>query len=125
MDNYRRMRIVPPPIRDNSSHVTYYYYDASGTGEDYKYTDSNVTFVVLPSGKRTKTVYDDNRRPSRVIVGYQSGDDATITSIYENAGNLTQMKTPRNNPPTAAYDEPNRPSSITEPLNQITSFTYD
>jgi RHS repeat-associated protein len=124
-DDYRRVRSVTPPIRDNSSHVTYYYYDASGTGEDYKYTDSNVTFVVLPSGKRTKSVYDDNRRTSTVTVGYQSGDDATITYIYDNAGNLTQMKNPRNNASTAAYDERNRPSSITEPLSQITSFTYD
>jgi len=123
-DAYRRVRSVTPPIRD-SSHVTYYYYDASGAGEDYRYTDSNVTFVVLPSGKKTKTVYDDNRRTSTVTAGYQSGDDATTTYIYDNAGNLTQVKNPRNNATTTAYDERNRPSSITEPLNQITSFTYD
>ena len=127
-DDYRRVRSVTPPIRgsgDNTSHVTYYYYDASGTGEDYRYTDANMTFVILPSSKKTKTVYDDNRRKSTVTAGYQSGDDATITYIYDNAGNLTQVKNPRNNATITAYDERNRPSSITEPLSRTTTFTYD
>ncbi len=127
-DDYRRVRSVTPPIRgfnDNGSYVTRSYYDASGTGEDYRYTDSNVTFVVLPSGKKTKTVYDNNRRKNTVTVGYLSGDDATTTYIYDNAGNLTQVKNPRNYATTTGYDKRNRPSSVTDALNRMTSFTYD
>ena len=60
-----------------------------------------------------------------MIAGYQSGDDATTTYIYDNAGNLTQVKNPRNYPTTTGYDERNRPSSGTDALNRMTSFTYD
>src|SRR5262249_37801377 len=68
-DDYRRLISATPPVRgygDNSQHTTYFYYDVNGVGDDYRYTDSNVTCVTLPSGKRTKTAYDDNRRKSSV-----------------------------------------------------------
>jgi RHS repeat-associated protein len=129
-DDYRRLKTVTTPVRgygDNGTYTTQYFYDLNGNdGSDrYYHTDSNVTFVTLPSGKRIKTVYDDNRRKSTVTVSYPTIDAATTTYIYDNASNLTQVKNPRNYPTTTGYDERNRPSSITDALNRITSFTYD
>jgi len=127
-DDYRRLRSMTPPVRgwnDTGSYTTHYYYDANGTGEDYRYTDSSVTYVTLPSGKRTKTVYDDNRRTQTVTVGFGTGDDATTSYGYDNAGNLTTVTNPLNhNNTTTAYDERNRPSSVSM-FSQTTAFMYD
>jgi RHS repeat-associated protein len=127
-DDYRRLKSVTPPVRgfgDNGSYITYFYYDANGTGNDYKYTDSSVTYVTLPSGKRSKTVYDDNRRKTSVTVGY-GWTDAAITSYgYDNVGNLTSVTNPLNHSNvTTDYDERNRPSSMSVG-GQTTTFTYD
>jgi RHS repeat-associated protein len=129
-DDYRRLKTVVTPIRgydDTGTYTTQYFYDLNGNdGTDrYHHTDSNVTFVTLPSGKKIKTVYDDNRRTNTVTVGYGSSAPATITYIYDNAGNLKQVLNARTYPTTTGYDERNRPSSITDALSRITSFTYD
>jgi YD repeat-containing protein len=135
-DDYRRLKSVTPPVRgsgDNGTHVTYFYYDASGTGDDYRYTDSCVTYVTLPSGKQTKTTYDDNRRKTSVTVGYGTSDAATTSYVPDNVGNITSVIAPNEQPgqpfsgksTTTIYDERNRPSSITDALNHTTSFKYD
>jgi RHS repeat-associated protein len=135
-NDYRRVRSVTPPVRglgDNGTYTTHFYYDANGTGDDYRFTDSNVTYVTLPSGKRTQTVYDDNRRKSSVTVAYGTSDAATTTYGYDNVGNLTTVKAPNQQPgqqyagesTVTVYDERNRPSSITDALNHTTSLTYD
>ena len=73
-DDYRRLKSVTPPVRgsgDTNSHPTHFYYgDNPWDGvNDYKFTDSNVTYVVPPSTgtKKIKTVYDDNRRKQSMI----------------------------------------------------------
>ena len=129
-DNYNRLKTMTTPVRgsgDNGTYTTNYYYGANPWDglNDYQLTDSNVAFVVLPSGKKTKTDYDDNRRTSMVTAGYGTSAAASTTYIYDNAGNLTQVKNPRNIATTIGVDERNRPSSITEPINGMTSFMYD
>ena len=127
-DDYRRLKSVSPPVRgygDNGTYTTNLYYDASGTGDDYRYTDSNATYIKLPSAKKTKTVYDDNRRKSSVTVGYGSGDDATTSYLYDGMGNVTWLTNPRGFNTHTIYDERNRPSEVHDPLGNITSFTYD
>ena len=55
-DDYRRLKKVTPPVRgygDNDEHPTTYSYWASNwIGDDYRFTDSNVCWVNLPSGKK-------------------------------------------------------------------------
>jgi RHS repeat-associated protein len=126
-DDYRRLKSVTPPGRGDGTGAltTNFYYDTNGSGDDYRYTDSKVTWTVLPSGKKTKTDYDGNRRTWHVTVGYGTADAATTGYTYDNVGNVTVVTNPRNQPTTTAYDERNRPSSITDALNHPTSFTYD
>src|SRR6266550_5258707 len=127
-DDYRRLTKVTPPMRsfgDNGINSMKLYYDASGTGDDYRYTDSNVTWVTLPSGKKTKTTYDDNRRKQSMILAPGAPEEATTSYGYDNAGNLTTVTNPRNRSATAIYDQRNRPNESHDPYNNITSFTYD
>src|SRR5262249_929619 len=98
-DDYRRLKSVTPPVRgygDNSQHTTHFYYDVNGVGDDYRYTDSNLSWVVPSSGKKTKTVYDDNRRKSSVTVAYGRVDAATTSYGYDNVGNLRSITNPLN-----------------------------
>jgi RHS repeat-associated protein len=126
-DDYRRLKSVTPPGRGDgtAARTTYFSYHVNGILDDYRYTDSNVCWVLLPSGKWINTTYDDNRRKSSVTVGYGTGDAATTGYTYNNVGNVTIVTNARNQTTTTAYDERNRPSSITDALNHTTSFTYD
>jgi RHS repeat-associated protein len=129
-DDYRRLKSVTPPVRgsgDNGTYTTSFYYGANPWNgvADYKLTDSNVTYVVLPSGKKTKNVYDDNRRKTDVTVGWGTNDAATASYGYDAVGNLTRITNPRNRSTTTVYDERNRPSEIQDPYANVTSFTYD
>jgi RHS repeat-associated protein len=128
-DDYRRLKSVTTPVRgfgDNGTNTTSFYYGTNplDNANDYIFTDSNVTYVVLPSGKKTKTVYDDNRRKSSVTVGYQTGNDATTSYAYDNVGNLTTITNPRNQNTITSYDQRNRLSSIND-RGRVTTFTYD
>jgi RHS repeat-associated protein len=128
-DAYRRLKSVTPPVRgagDNGTYTTYFYYDANGTGDDYKYTDSNVTWIKPPSGKKVKNVYDDNRRKQSVTVGYGTSDAATTSYGYDNVGNVRTVTNPLNHGNvTTLYDERNRPYQISVGPSQTTTITYD
>jgi len=131
-DNYRRLKSVTPPVRgsgDNGSYVTQFYYGANpwDSTNDYKLTDSNVTYVVPPSSsfRKIHTDYDDNRRKISVTVAPGTNDEATVSYGYDNADNLTSVTNPRNRTSSSIYDERNRPSEIYDPYNNVTSFTYD
>jgi RHS repeat-associated protein len=127
-DDYRRLRSVTPPVRgfnDNNPHVTYYFYDPNGTGDDYNFTDSNVAWITLPSGKRINTQYDANRRKSSVVVAPGTPDEATTNYEYDNAGNLTSVSNPLDHSNlTVVPDERNRLNTITVG-SQTTTFQYD
>src|SRR4029453_17827397 len=121
-DDYRRLKSVYLPGRG----TTNFYYGAnpSNNVNDYKLTDSNVTWLVRPSGKKTRNVYDDNRRKSSVTVGSGSGDDATTSYTYDWVGNLRTITNPLNhNNVSTLYDERNRPYS-TSVGGQTTTITY-
>jgi RHS repeat-associated protein len=126
-DDYRRLKSVTPPVRgagDNSPHTTDFHYDINGTG-DYNYTDSNMTYVALPSGKIIKNRYDDNRRKISVTAAFGTADAAITSYEYDNVGNVTKVANPRNYATRTTYDERNRPWKITDASNQITEFKYD
>ena len=80
---------------------------------------------MLPSGKKTKTVYDDNRRKISVTVAHGRVDAATTSYGYDNVGNLRSITNALNhNNVSTLYDERNRPYSITVG-GQATNLTYD
>ncbi len=130
-DDYRRLKGVTPPARGDGTgtHTTYLYYgaNASDNVNDYKLTDSNVTYVVPPSSsfRKIKAVYDDNRRKTSVIVAPGTAEEATTSYTYDGAGNVTWVTNPlgHNNVHTL-YDARNRPYSITVG-GQTTTLTYD
>ena len=126
-DDYRRPKSVTPPARGDGTgtHTTNFYYDANGTSDDYRDIDSNVTWVKLPSGKKTKTVYDDNRRKASVTVGYGTADAATTSYLYDGMGNVTWLTNPRGVNTQTIYDERNRPSEIHDVYGHVTYFKYD
>lgn len=136
-DDYRRITSVTPTVRgygDNSPHTTSFaYYDPYANRDNYADTDAQASFVGLPSGKITWTVYDDDRRKWWTVVGWNSGDDATTTYQYDAVGNVTKITAPNQQSgqqyagksTQIAYDERNRPSSTTDALNNTTTFTYD
>ena len=72
-DDYRRLESVTPPDRGDGSgtHTTYYLY-ADGAPRPF-YTDTNAqpSYVLLPSGKMIRTIYDANWRRSSVTVRCQ------------------------------------------------------
>jgi RHS repeat-associated protein len=128
-DDYRRLRSVTPPVRgagDNGTYTTWCYYDDNGIANDYKFTDSDVTWVKLPSGKKIHAVYDDNRRKTSVTVAPGTADEATTSYLYDPAGNATWVTNPlSHNNVHRLYDARNRPYQITLGLSQTTSITYD
>jgi RHS repeat-associated protein len=135
-DDYRRVTSVISPERGDGSgtHTTSYaYYDPFAYRTNYADTNPQVSFVTLPSGKTTWIVYDDNWRTWWTTVGWNSGEDATTTYQYDNAGNVTQVTAPNQQPgqqyagksTQTTYDERNRPFQITDALNNTTSNFYD
>src|SRR5262249_27853348 len=135
-DDYRRLTSVTLPDRGDGTgaHTTSYYYnDPWANRTDYADTDAQASFVVLPSGKTTWNMYDDNRRKWWTTPGWYSGEDATTVFEYDAVGNVTKVTTPNQQPgqlyngksTQTSYDERNRPSSVTDALNNITAFTYD
>ena len=118
-DDYRRPLTVTTPGH-NTPVTAYFHYDAAGTGNDYTHTDSNVTHLVTPSGNLITNGYDPNYRKLAVIAtGAGGGDWAKTTYGYDNAGNLTSVIAPNEQPgqiyagksTISAYDERN-PSDV-------------
>jgi RHS repeat-associated protein len=129
-DDYRRLKSVTPPARGDGTgtHTTSFYYGANAWDgvADYKFTDSNVTWVVLPSGKKTSTVYDDNRRKQSVTVGYGTVDAATTSYTYDNVGNVRMVTNPLSHSNVSTlYDQRNRPYQISVGPSQTTTISYD
>ncbi|MEN3368002.1 MAG: hypothetical protein V7609_145 [Verrucomicrobiota bacterium] len=133
-DDYRRLRTLTTPGND-TPRTALYFYDASGAGEDYTHTDSNVHCFKLPTGRKAVTVYDANlRKISETASGADGSEPATTSYTYDFAGNLKTTKSPKQQPGqpdagyTAAtynYDERNRVYAVSDALTQSTTFKYD
>jgi RHS repeat-associated protein len=128
-DDYRRLLTKTTP----TTRTTSFYYDATGAGNDYTHTDANVTHMTLPRGEKTTTAYDNNLLKTSVIVADGTSDAAKTSYGYDNNGNLTSVVSPKEQSgqtyagqsTVTAYDERNRPTSITDPLGNVTSCSYD
>lgn len=135
-DDYKRLSTTTTPPRfsgDTMNHTGSVYYDANGTGNDYTHTDANVTHSTSPGGKKVTILYDANLRKTSVTVAVGTSDAATTTFYYDFNGNLTSIVGPKEQPgqqyagqsTITSYDERNRPYSVTDPLVNVTSCTYD
>ena len=127
-DDYKRLRRIITPLRftgDTASRTGNVFYDANGVGEDYSRTVPNVTWSVTPNNRSVHATYDNNYRKLTVISAPGTGDEATNTYDYDNAGNLTTLKTPNQQTggPNAGtsyaywYDERNRLSDVDDPIS--------
>jgi RHS repeat-associated protein len=123
-DDYRRVRSITSPGHDTPQ-TTNIFYDATGTGEDYRLTSPNVTFAKQPGGEITKTGYDVNLLKISITPGYNTSDAATTGYGYDYTGNLTSATDPLTHVTTTTYDERNRPYQVTDPLNNTTTSKYD
>jgi RHS repeat-associated protein len=139
-DDYKRLTSVtlPPPSGGPSPSPTSSSYDhTGGSGADYTHTDANPTRLVLPSGKTTTTVYDNDLLKSSVTVGYGTSDAATTTFVYDNNGNLTKITDPKGNLTQNYYDQQNRLVNVDDAMvndattphknsnGHTTSYIYD
>jgi RHS repeat-associated protein len=131
-DDYRRARSTTSPGH-NTPMTAYTYYDANGTGEDYTHTDANVTHLTSPGGEKITNAYDENYRKISTIVGDGTPDAAKASYSYDNNGNVTSVISPNEQPgqlyagksTITAYDERDRVMSVTDALNNPTTFKYD
>jgi RHS repeat-associated protein len=135
-DDYKRPLTTTTPPRfsnDTMNHTGSVYYDANGTGNDYTHTDASPTWIVSPGGKKVKNAYDENLRKISVTVAFGTTAAATTTFGYDLNGNLISVVAAKEQPgqrfagqsTVSAYDERNRPYSVTDPLGNVTSCTYD
>jgi RHS repeat-associated protein len=135
-DQYKRLRTAKTPDRftgDTTPHTTSSFYDANGTADDYTHADANPTYITLPGGERSRTAYDENFRKTSVTAAFGTTDAATTSFGYDNVGNVTSVKSPKEQPgqpyanksTIAAYDERNRVMSVTDARAGATSYTYD
>jgi RHS repeat-associated protein len=139
-DDYKRLRTVTTPKRsatDSLPRTTTYYYDHSGSGEDFTRTAALPTSVVSPGGKIVQTAYDENLRTLSVTaVGDTSVQDATTSYTYDANGNVLSVTEPNGQSTgavtTYVYDKMNRVWHVIDPIpadrnsNGYTmSFGYD
>jgi RHS repeat-associated protein len=135
-DDYKRVKTVMTPLRftgDTTWRTTSFFYDAGGTANDYTDTNSQPTWITLPGTQRTKNTYDNNFRKLSTTVANATADAATTSYVYDNNGNLTTITKPNEqsgqlyygNNTVIAYDERNRPKSVTDDRGKITSMLYD
>lgn len=124
-DDYKRVISVTNPV-DPPTILSY----APPNGADsHSHTTGSVYRVTSPLGKKTDFDYDENFRPKMVRKGAESPDDDGGTWFgYDEVGNLTSVRDPRNHTTSFGYDERNRRTSSTAPYpfhNEITRWEYD
>ena len=123
-DDYKRVVTVTDP----EGNVTTRDYTSWGTGSSYLHTSSFVFRLLLPSGKNIAYEEDGNFQLKHFSVAWNTPEQAWTYYEFDAAGNRTQVKDPRGNITTFAYDLRNRRTSATDPApftNQVTRWEYD
>ncbi|HEY5891929.1 MAG TPA: RHS repeat-associated core domain-containing protein, partial [Chthoniobacterales bacterium] len=81
--------------------------------------------VTLPSGRKTKFVYDANLRPASITKAHGTGDASTVVSTFDAAGNVASITDANGVTLSFTYDSRNRRTSQTDSLGNTTEYTYD
>ena len=136
-DDYGRVVSVtsPAPI---SGTTTYNYStnlaDAPNSLQSLKHTTNSPYFVTSPGWPPVTTAngYDGNWRKTSTTLGYGAAGAATTWFQYDNVGNQTKVTDPRGNgagdpsyTTVTGYDELNRVTSVTDPMNNTTVYGLD
>lgn len=144
-DDYGRVittTTFPEYLGDPVNHTTILDYKPDGQTNSYVTTSKLPWLVTLPSGKKTKTVYDFNWRKTQVQVGFNTLEQANTVFYYDtyagytSIGNLLATKEPQNTGTSYVtryhYDVRDRQDQVTDALgtslgdpNHTTSFTFD
>src|SRR5204863_71351 len=131
--DYRRLTSVTPPVRgfgDGSPHTTNYYYSDPGRRDNYVDTNTQASWLGLPSGKLLHTVYDDNWRKSAVTVGAGTADSGTTSYIYDLMGRKQWVAYPLDSGGVSrsegfTYDDAGRLETFKNRAGNYQTFTYD
>lgn len=131
-DTYRRLRSLTTPGH-NTPLTASLFYDANGVGDDYTHADANLTWILSPSGKKTKNAYDENYRKTSVIEAFGTTDAAITGYGYDSVGNLTSIVSPNEQSgeiysgfsTAISYDERNRLMSLRDAQSNLTTLKYD
>jgi RHS repeat-associated protein len=123
-DDYKRLVSVTNPLNQTR---TFSYTPTNGdwNASSYVHTTNALRTTRSPMGKYTSFAYDPNLRKAGLWEADWSGDTAHTGYDYDAAGNLTWTQDPRGNVTTFGYDNRNRKSSMTDALNQTTTWQYD
>jgi RHS repeat-associated protein len=111
-------------IKDPLNRVTQYEYGREPGCSSCGFSAS-VTKITLPSGKETENTYDLSWKLLTSTVAPGTADEATTTYGYNAAGDLESVTNPKNEVVTFTYDLLHRRLTATDPLNHTTTWTYD
>ncbi len=120
-DAYKRVLTTTDPL----SHTVTNSYVPPGYSSSNLTTSSLPFTVTLPSAKKVNTYYDGNWRKTRVQQAPGTADEANSYLTYDPVGNLLTAKDPRNNITTNVYDNRDRLTSVSDPLNHATTFAHN
>ncbi len=128
-DEYKRVLSVTDPL----NHIATNSYLEWNQTSSYVTTTSFVFVATAPSGKNVYNYCDNNFRLSQITQAPMTSDAATTTFAYDGVGNRLTVTQPNAQPgqlyagvhSTAGYDARNRRVSMTDALNQTTSWAYD
>jgi RHS repeat-associated protein len=142
-DDYGRVLTTTTPAEYPGNHTTTFSYVPDNQTNPYVTTSKLPWLVTLPSGKKTKTVYDFNWRKTEVQVGFGAGQEQANTQFYYDTyagytsiGHLLATKEPQNTGTSYVtkyhYDVRDRQDQVTDALgaslgdaNHTTSFIFD
>ncbi len=125
-DDYNRLLTVTNPLGKTAQ---YDYAPTEGnTTQNRQHTTNSARWITMPSGIKTKNVYDENWRKTSSVAA--SGTlNLTTSFAYDNVGNLTDVTDPRSKITHNDYDNRNRKTSTKEaygtPVEAHTVWHYD
>jgi RHS repeat-associated protein len=102
----------------------------NGVETQLYWPDGQLKSIQSPEGRKTTYSYDNAGQltsmtePNGNVTG-GTPSDWTWTYGYDNAGNRTSEAHPDGGTTQTAFDALNRPTQWTDPLNHITSLSYD
>lgn len=119
-NEYQRVSSVTDPL----ARTTTYQYGLSPSCSSCGYVDT-LTRITYPSGRKIERTYDDSGLLLTEIDGAGTAQAATTTLAYSASGELASQTDPLGQVTSYTYDLLRRRVTTTDPLNRQTTFSYD
>ncbi|MEY2507599.1 MAG: hypothetical protein QOH01_1928 [Verrucomicrobiota bacterium] len=119
-DEYKRVLTVTNPLGQTT--INSYALDGSNP---LIHTTACVKSIVSPMNKNVVYGYDENFRKSYQVQALSTPDEAWTWFGYDEVGNLSWTRDPRNYTTSFGYDARNRRTSVMNALYQTTWCGYD